>query len=223
MLTSTVASSISIDRGYKVSANALVVSRALTFDEWRSCGVALAAVANRTNWVMGDWLVYAGCLACIVSEFAARGQSFTATLWGGQEDFSGIPIEVRVDSADAQDARLVSKENTTLPGKRRGVARRAQLRAVALRRDVRRGSLFLVRPQNGSTARPRRRHTRPVVRGQSTARIRRPSRCGNMRRRGKPRRGTPRRSCRRRRCQRSAAREGVVVSLVSRLLICIAR
>lgn len=39
------------------------------------------------------------CLTCIVQEFAALGQGFTAALWGGPEGFSGLPIEVRIAPA----------------------------------------------------------------------------------------------------------------------------
>jgi hypothetical protein len=38
------------------------------------------------------------CLTCIVEAFAARRESFTATLWGGVNEFTGLPIEVKVGS-----------------------------------------------------------------------------------------------------------------------------
>ena len=59
------------------------------------------------------------CLSCIVRAFARHGQSFTATLWG--QEFNGTALEVRVDEAEALDARAVSDENTNL---------RAQLQAA---------------------------------------------------------------------------------------------
>lgn len=61
MLTSSVvAAAVVVDRGYRVLTEGLVFSRALTWAEWRACGAALAGIANRTTWAIGDWLVYAG-------------------------------------------------------------------------------------------------------------------------------------------------------------------
>jgi hypothetical protein len=58
VMTTVVATALVPDRGYKVLTQGLMISRALTFEEWRACGLALAEVANRTNWAIGDWLVY---------------------------------------------------------------------------------------------------------------------------------------------------------------------
>jgi hypothetical protein len=57
------------------------------------------------------------CLTCIVKAFAQCGESFTATLWGGE--FNGLPIEVVINGKNATDAAAISDENTSL---------RAQLR-----------------------------------------------------------------------------------------------
>lgn len=47
-----------VDRGYKLLATGLVVTRVLTYAEWRHVGECLMEVVNRTNWAIGDWLVY---------------------------------------------------------------------------------------------------------------------------------------------------------------------
>lgn len=47
------------------------------------------------------------CAACIIRAFLDEGRSFTAVI-------DEIPIEVRIDSMDAWDAKLLSEENTTL-------------------------------------------------------------------------------------------------------------
>lgn len=52
------------------------------------------------------------CTTCIVRAFVRADESFTATLWG--DDFSGVPIEVRVRGEVARDAMRVSEENTRL-------------------------------------------------------------------------------------------------------------
>ena len=57
------------------------------------------------------------CLTCIVKAFAQCGESFTATLWGGE--FNGLPIEVVINGKNATDAAAINEENTSL---------RAQLR-----------------------------------------------------------------------------------------------
>lgn len=59
------------------------------------------------------------CTTCIVKVFAEAGESFTATLWGGK--FNGLAIDLRVNWKRAQDAALVSEENTRL---------RVQIRAL---------------------------------------------------------------------------------------------
>lgn len=50
------------------------------------------------------------CTTCIVREFVRAGTGFTAQLYN--EEFSGVPIEVVVNSKNANDAALVSDENT---------------------------------------------------------------------------------------------------------------
>jgi hypothetical protein len=47
-----------IDRGFEVGRYGLSISRPLTLDEWRDCGVALTHGANRMSWAIGDWLIY---------------------------------------------------------------------------------------------------------------------------------------------------------------------
>lgn len=47
-----------VERGYKLLAQGLVIQRALTMDEWRILGRQLIEVYNRTNWAIGDWLIY---------------------------------------------------------------------------------------------------------------------------------------------------------------------
>jgi hypothetical protein len=60
LLNATVVSATAtVDRGYRLAAQGLEISRPLLFDEWCACGVALTHVANRTGWAIGDWLVYA--------------------------------------------------------------------------------------------------------------------------------------------------------------------
>jgi len=53
------------------------------------------------------------CLTCIVAAFAKEGRSFTAELIGGAFTMP-ITIEVQVNGDVAQDAALISDENTTL-------------------------------------------------------------------------------------------------------------
>lgn len=50
------------------------------------------------------------CTTCIVREFVRAGEGFTAQLWN--EEFYGTTIEVVIDGKNANDAALVSDENT---------------------------------------------------------------------------------------------------------------
>lgn len=50
------------------------------------------------------------CTTCIVREFVKDGEGFTAQLWN--EEFYGVPIEMIVNGKNANDAALVSDENT---------------------------------------------------------------------------------------------------------------
>lgn len=52
------------------------------------------------------------CATCVLGVFALAGESFTAELWGA--GFNGVPIEVRVASADARAAADLGSENTRL-------------------------------------------------------------------------------------------------------------
>jgi hypothetical protein len=52
------------------------------------------------------------CTTCIVREFARAGRNFTAALYGA--GFHGLPIEIQVDNAVAQDAHLIQEENNAL-------------------------------------------------------------------------------------------------------------
>lgn len=60
------------------------------------------------------------CIACITRVFVRSGESFTAELFG--DGFSGIAIEVQINSEPAQDAALIQQENNEL---------RAELRRVS--------------------------------------------------------------------------------------------
>lgn len=71
------------------------------------------------------------CLTCIVREFARQRQSFTATLWG--DEFSGVPIEVRVDNQPARDAHLVGEENSSFRAALEIAAEDAERLGVRLR------------------------------------------------------------------------------------------
>jgi hypothetical protein len=56
------------------------------------------------------------CPACIIAEFARRGVSFSATLWGKYKGrwFHGVPIEVRVGGRAAKVRRQLEEENNDL-------------------------------------------------------------------------------------------------------------
>ncbi len=45
------------DRGYKLVAQGLIITRDLTVAEWEALGRHLAEVTNRTSWALGDWLI----------------------------------------------------------------------------------------------------------------------------------------------------------------------
>ena len=55
---SAVATAPIVEKGYKVIADGLIVTRALSFEEWKALGTTLTEVLNRTTWAIGDWLVY---------------------------------------------------------------------------------------------------------------------------------------------------------------------
>jgi len=80
MAVTTVVATALLDRPYCVVPHGLEITRALSFDEWRACGVALTTIANRTNWAIGDWLVYGagrGDFGAYYGEAAAiTGRSF---------------------------------------------------------------------------------------------------------------------------------------------------
>jgi len=52
------------------------------------------------------------CTTCIVRAFVDAGESVTAELWG--PGLHGVPIEIRVRSAEAKTAADLSNENTAL-------------------------------------------------------------------------------------------------------------
>lgn len=89
------------DRGYQVTPQGLAISRPLTLDEWRSCGVVLTANANRITWAIGDWLVYG----------AARGDY-------GEYYMDARTITGRSFESLSQYARV----STTFPADQRAIA-----------------------------------------------------------------------------------------------------
>lgn len=64
------------------------------------------------------------CLTCITRAFAHAGVSFTAELYG--DGFGGLPIEIRVNGADATSARDLSDENNLLRSTLRDIQEQAQ-------------------------------------------------------------------------------------------------
>ncbi len=52
------------------------------------------------------------CLSCIVREFVRAGTSFTAELYG--DGFSGVPLEILINSEQAQASKLIQDENNAL-------------------------------------------------------------------------------------------------------------
>ena len=65
------------------------------------------------------------CTTCIVREFALAGVSFVAELYGG--GFSGLPIEIHINSEDARAAAKIQDENNALRWKLAQVEGRLRL------------------------------------------------------------------------------------------------
>jgi hypothetical protein len=56
--TATVTPPAPVQKGYRLERVGLLVDRILTRAEWIACGEKIAAMANATNWAIGDWLCY---------------------------------------------------------------------------------------------------------------------------------------------------------------------
>lgn len=86
------------DRGYRLIPTGLVVTRALTFEEWKTVGRCLMEVINRTNWAIGDWLTYG-------DGRGEYGQTYTEAAIITGRSFESLSQAARVSREFSMDAR----------------------------------------------------------------------------------------------------------------------
>lgn len=114
----TVVAAALLDRGYKVLSQGLMISRELTLEEWRACGVALTDVANRTSWAIGDWLVY-GAGRGDYGEYYQEARTITGRSFESLSQYARVSKTFPIEQRETAVPWSFYREALRLPEKQR--------------------------------------------------------------------------------------------------------
>lgn len=122
----TVVASV-VDRGYEVVERGLIVTRALSYNEWQSLGRSLTKLRNKVQWAVGDWLAY----GAVASEFRDYDDFYHHVVQITGRSYASIAHVVRVSQEFPIGDRLFNlpwshyREILQLPETDRPIALRA--------------------------------------------------------------------------------------------------